>query len=518
MSRYALTTFQGRFAGLNRFRTTTVQVPIKYAAGGPGEPADTLIDFSPVRVTNSMLDGWRASVGDNHYALGIPGPDAPGDGRFEGLDGTFGFGGRQGQHWLTWRVVAFMHFHWPTRTPLVLSDTPDYNRTNLTLTPFQIDVQGIAVDAGADVDWSSVFTTPGAGQVDLQWIIRGDRVKERIVVNQAARSWLFLNRGITWARTELELALGEVPGTRAGEPPVNFYFATLIAMDWTDIPRRLRSGELLGDDDDFEGDAPIVLQDAAQNALLTLPISRAEVDTTPRGANRDPVRDQFEQPLRVRHWRVAPDNFLAVGLDFVSYNAMVAGPFVFDPQVTDAFTQDGYWDGTTWNEGSVYVEERGSGGNDVAGQRSDVSGEGITNGANCTAADVGATTTYDGGATDVHIRVSDDPASTALSSANNHTTFTQVGSDEDYQIPTSGAWESNDTGNLAAALQSLFQSAGWPGDENIVVWLYGNAAGSNFVGLGNNGLNIDFFWEAAGGLGANVVRGGLTNRPRVVGT
>ena len=494
MSRYSFSTAQGRGPANNgrQRRVTAFARPIRYASALDGA-IDSFVDFNPVAVNNTVLDGWRATVGERHYALGIPGVNAPGNDNLLGLDGVMGFGARQGNNWLLWRIDAFIHIHRPTRTVMILDDTPNYDRANLTRTPIQIDVQGTLVTIGVTARWNSVFTTPTGGAVDIEWEITDDHIKEKIHINQAAREWVEANRGMDWVR-------GDVPGNANPVPTAvasDMYFGARIETDFSEIPRRLRNGVLLegGALDDYDNDLPVTLEDDLQRFLFTMPISTMEVDVNPRGRNRDPNRDQFEQPLHVRHWTQGAQSFMAAGVNFVDLNGLVAGPLVLDPQVTGAFTQDGYWDGTTWNENSIYINEATGGANDVAGLQADVSGEGITDGANCSAADVGGTTTYDGGATDANFNVADDPSATNLSSSNNHTTFTQQGSSETFQIPTSGAWETNDTGNLAAALQGLFQNANWPGDENINIWIPGVGTGTNFAGLTNNSLNVDFFWE-----------------------
>lgn len=505
MSRYSWKTYQGN----GRYRVTAGAIPLKYSPAGPDAKATTLVDFAPQRITTAVLDGWRTVQGDFHYALGQPGTAAPGSGVFEGADGTFGFGARQGQNWLLWRWAQVAHIHWPTRTILDIDSTPNYDRANLVTEPIVSTVQGQAVNVGLRVTWSDIFTTPGGGSAGIEYACFGDRVKETITLDQVGREWVEANRGLTWARTELNAITGNPDHLTA--PADEFYFGFVFGVDWGDIPTRVRDGVVLGVDDDFDNDLPVSARDNAERVLWSLPIGAAKMggpgSTPPRVTNRD----QYVQPLRTRFWRQGGLDFIGIGLRFDRMATLVPGPLEFDPQVSDAFTQHGEQENTSWLEsgfsGTCYQTESGSESNAV---RADVSGESIPNGSTVSAAQWQHTAdTETSGATDVNIRVSDSASSTALSGSRLPESETQVGSDETWQIGDGGGTHTSpDSGNMAAALQSLFQSGAWPGNENIVVWLEG-AGGSNYVSTQDNTANIDFFYDApAGGLG-DLVDGGL---------
>jgi len=64
---------------------------------------DAEIDATPERVNNAQLDGWRVTVNSWHYAVGKPGDKT--------TDGWVGFGGRQGTHWLKFRLARVGYLH-----------------------------------------------------------------------------------------------------------------------------------------------------------------------------------------------------------------------------------------------------------------------------------------------------------------------------------------------------------------------------------------------------------------------
>jgi hypothetical protein len=492
MSRYSFSQTEG--AGR---RVTVAQVPLRWTPGQPdapigaNTPAARVVDYAPVQENTPARSGWGATAGDLHFFVGRDQPVAAG-----GVDGWMTFGMRQGQNWLRFRISKLAIIHWPTRTELDIDADPQY-ATGLLPSAVQKPVQNTTLNVSTQVLWSDVFTTPG-GTVSLEWNAYGDRLKEDIHITQGAREWLEVNRNVAWARTELELALSEPPGTRDTEPESNFYLGFVTEMDWSDIPRRLRDGVLLADDADFEGDLPIFAQDNAQRRLFEVTPAKMRVNRIGFPRPLDPPmhgnRELYRQPLRTRHF----EGFMHLGLDLTTLGTLEPGALIFDPQVNDAFTQDGYWGGDpvdAWSdEQPNYVTERTTF-QDQLGVRADVSAESIPNGALCTSANL-QLTYYSGSSTTTVIRVADDAVATALSTSRDPDGgLTQVGSDEAWEIPASGSPSSGDTGNMAAALQSLFGSAAWPGSENISCWVRGSDSGTAFIGADNNSMDIEFFWS-----------------------
>lgn len=279
---------------------------LHYPTGGPDSGSlDGVVDMTPVRVNNAQFDGWRITAGDWHYALG---KDLANHGS---QDGWMGFGGRQGQHWLKFRLTRIGYLHWPTRAWDDIGGTPTYNRANLSG-----QTQALAVGPGGDTvnvmssaTWANVWTTPGGGSLSVTWRAEGRQLKEDVVINAAARAWITANRP---------------PSTPASETWLGFMFR----VDWSDIPRAVRDGILqnIGQGGDFSDDgAPIELQDAQERVLAFLPVDVA-------WATSDVTKTI---QLRKRFWRDPDGNdYLIVGAKVSDLATLPAGDVVFDPTTT----------------------------------------------------------------------------------------------------------------------------------------------------------------------------------------
>jgi len=302
--------------GSKRLAEYVTGMSLHYPGAGPdSEVYDTEVDCSPVRVDNAQLDGWRVTQAGWHYALGKPG-NKP-------TDGWVGFGGREGQHWFKFRLLRVGYLHWPTRGWDDIGGAPNYDRANLsqqtgtlTLGP---EGSEISINVESVAKWEHLWQTPGGGDLSAQWQANGDRLKEKIIVNQAAREWVRDNRP---------------PGTPIDET----YFGFVFKLDWSNIPKVLRNGVLQDIDGDFADDEhSIELRDALDRLLAFLPVGTVKVPQ---------IKPVPGQPLRRRFWKDADGNhYLLIGVRCDVLAGMEPGDLIFDPTVdktVNAGGDDGY--------------------------------------------------------------------------------------------------------------------------------------------------------------------------------
>lgn len=289
------------------------QVDLHYESELDSGAFDAEIDCSPVRVDNAQLDGWQIIQNGWHYALGQPSDKAS--------DGWVGFGGRQGQNWLRFRLLRSGYLHWPTRAWEDIGGAPDYDRANLSQEIQSRDLYpGTSLNLGSVAEWGDIWTTPGGGSLGVRWRVSGRDLKEDVVVNQAAREWLAAN---------------SPPSTPADET----WFGFVFQVDWSDIPQVFKSGIA----QDVEGDwdainVGVELQDADDRVLAFLPISHVYV-----GEGKERTR----WTLRKRFWKDGDDYYLLVGARVDHLNALPVGDLVFDPVVNPQIAADDD-DATSW--------------------------------------------------------------------------------------------------------------------------------------------------------------------------
>lgn len=283
---------------------------------------DAEVDMTPLRVDNPAFDGWRVAVNSWHYALGKD-LESHGD-----QDGWVGFGGRQGAHWLKFRLLRVGYLHWPMREWDDVGGTPTYDRINLSQETgywqSTVDQEQVAIAAGTT--WEGLWTTPGGGRLDACWQATNYGLKEEVLVNQTAREWIAINRP---------------PAT----PPDETYFGFVFRLDWSDIPRIYRAGLLQDADGDFADDGQaIALRDALDRLLAFMPVSQVYV--------RDHELDEEQEwpTLRKRFWRDPDGNhYLLIGVRCDILNSLPAGDLVFDPTIDEqvgATADDGWVFGT----------------------------------------------------------------------------------------------------------------------------------------------------------------------------
>ena len=275
------------------------------------------VDLTPQRVLASGHDGWRVTNNGWHYFLGQP----------NGLaDGFVGFGGRQGDKWLLFRLARVGYIHWPTRAWDDIGGEPDYDRANLSQQTNETTVPttGETIPVEAVATWSDLWNTPGGGALDVSWKINGNGLKEEVTINQAARTWIGANRP---------------PSTPASETYFSFVFrlgsapdVNNIEMDLSYLPRWLKDGVLQnteGDFDDDDGTQPIEVRNALDEFLFLLPIDEAYVEEI--DGEGEITRTSIN--LRKRIYKDGSDYYLLVGAKVTDLAGMPAGDLVFDPTV-----------------------------------------------------------------------------------------------------------------------------------------------------------------------------------------
>ncbi len=287
-----------------RISITTSLAQIHYESTPDSGVYDAEVDFTPRRVNNARLDGWTVTQNGWHYALGQPSDKS--------TDGWVGFGGRQGDHWVKFRLARVGYLHWPTRTWDDLGGSPTYDRANLvSITSSSEYGHGNLVNVQTTATWANIWITPDGGSLNISWRANADGLKEDIIINQAAREWLAVNRP---------------PSTPATET----WFGFALEVDWSDIPRIMRAGLELSPNDDFADDGQgIELRDALDRFLAFLPIGDVRVLGDGSLENPDDV-----EPLRKRFWLDGDgNNYVLVGVRLPELAGMQAGDLVFDPTV-----------------------------------------------------------------------------------------------------------------------------------------------------------------------------------------
>lgn len=308
-------------------------------AGSDSTEYDGEIDLSPMRVDNAQLDGWRVVQNEWHYALGHPG-DKP-------TDGWVGFGGRQGAHWLQFRLLRAGYLHWPTRAWQDVGGTPTYDRANLNqeTEALTIGPEGAKTihNVQSTATWTDLWTTPGGGSVSTSWRAEGRSLKEEITVNQAAREWIAANHP---------------PET----PLAETWFGFVFQLDLADIPQWVINGIPQDPDGDFVDDnGKIELRDALDRLLGFMPASFAYSEDYWDG--EEDTQDTVK--LRKRIWLDGDGNhYLLVGARADLLNSAHAGAIIFDPTfTTQAADKDNYVygphganDGVNWGASArLYV-------------------------------------------------------------------------------------------------------------------------------------------------------------------
>lgn len=308
---------------------------LHYPTAGPDSSVlDGEVDFTPQRVNNAQLDGWLITHNGWHYALGKPGDKT--------TDGWVGFGGRQGQNWVKFRLARTGYLHWPTRNWQDLGGAPTYNRANLTNNTQTLTLGPAGsqetLNVSSQATWSNLWTTPGGGALSISWRVEGRELKEEITINQEARSWITANRP---------------PSTPLSET----YFGFVFQLDWSDIPKVIRAGIEQNRESDFADDnEKIELKDNLDRLLAFMPVSDAYVVDD----NGKEIEDS-RTPLRKRFYKEGANTYLLVGLRTDTLTGLPDGDLVIDPTLTlqpnatDGVDTYNYGSGVTTNFGTSTV-------------------------------------------------------------------------------------------------------------------------------------------------------------------
>lgn len=267
---------------------------------------DAEVDLELVRVDVPAFDGWRVTAAGWHYALG---QDIANHGD---QDGWVGFGGHQGAHWFKFRLSRVGYLHWPTRAWDDIGGTPTYNRANLTqhTRALAIGPNDDMINVESVATWEYLWTTPSGGSLDVSWKMRGDQLKEKVTINQAARTWIAANRP---------------PATPLNET----WFGFIFRLDWSDVPKIVRDGIQQDPDSDFSDDGEdIHLNDELDRLLAFLPISHLIV--------QDGDDEISREQLRKRLWLDDDGNhYLLIGIRCDILAGLPVGDLVFDPTLDE---------------------------------------------------------------------------------------------------------------------------------------------------------------------------------------
>jgi len=246
------------------------------------------VDFTPTPST-TPLDGWKVESAAYHYSVG----------RKSGVDGWFGFGGRQGQNNVFFRLQRMGYVHFPTRSFSDLSGSPSYQRSNLNSNVEYFDTGEEQLPIGLSAKWANIFTG-----VDIDLSANGDRLKLDVVLSASTR------------------ALIPAPST-----PINqTYFGMVFKIDLSDIPKIVKNGIVAPDDFD-DSDFPIELRDSLDNLLAFMPIDYAYA------GGKD---NEQNVKLTKRIWIDTENQFgggtyMFVGAKAAQLNSLPAGNIRFDP-------------------------------------------------------------------------------------------------------------------------------------------------------------------------------------------
>lgn len=254
----------------------------------------TSTGLKPVDLTPERIEGgWRIRRNNWHLALSE--------------DGWFGFGARQGAHWLRFKLAQVGYLHGPTMAWQPVAANPAYALANLSTTPETITLGPNAeeVQVGLTATWASIWATPGGGRLDLRWHIDAQRLKEEITINQAARTWIAANRP---------------PSTAAAQT----YFTMLFEVDWSDIPAAVLAGLKQDIEAGFNASTlPLELRDGADWMLASLPLAEVYLENNLA----------YRLPLQRRVWKVGETYYLGIGAQVSALAGMPSGTLVFDPTI-----------------------------------------------------------------------------------------------------------------------------------------------------------------------------------------
>ena len=471
---------------------------------------DTDRDFTLVRVDNNQIDGYEISTNSFFFRI----QTEPRQGQQPDI-GAVGFGGRQAEHWIYQRVTNFGYAHRPTESLQNLL-TLNYNAANVTVSQRQSTVGPLAqvITANARIEWTDVLQFPNGGSGDIIWNISGRGLVEKVHIDQLGRDWLAANpQDVTWTDADT-------------------YVGFLADLDYTDIPRRLLRGVVLGNNDRVWDDGdPLILENASQQLIGVLPTTRAFV----------PGRGGSARIDKYIHRQGNQHRFM-FGITMADYANFGPGEVIFDPPVTEtvqATADDGYEDGYgAWSSGysgSFYMGQSGGGttyDQDAACRWLTVVGPE----ADATIDTGTATASFrrNGGSGTVQLTIDCDIGTgreNALGSGHRPDSGWTAGTSVNTTV-TGGAGGGNikTTGAFDAALVDLFANAngGWNSGENICISFRNNSnANGTYLAAdeqdGAEDPQLDFTYTNPGGGGGRIMsslafEGGLAGTGGIAGS
>jgi hypothetical protein len=297
------------YADGNKRKFHASVAPIHYESQIDSGVFDAEIDMTRVRINNAQFDGWRITQNGWQYALGQPSNKT--------TDGWVGFGGRQGQHWLQYRLVRLGYLHYPTRTWDDVGGSPTYNRNRLTSQNLTktFPVLNEELTYRSVAEWREIWTTPAGGECYIAWNLDGKFLKEDIIINEAGRNWIKNNRPPTTPLDET-------------------FFGFVFQLDPSDIPKWVKNQIQQNIEDDFDdSDGRIEIRDTLDRLLGFMPIDNVHVETTDNRATALLNGfDKYKKPLRKRIWKDGDGNYyLLLGIRVDQLNQMMDGDLRFDP-------------------------------------------------------------------------------------------------------------------------------------------------------------------------------------------
>ena len=270
-------------------------------------------DFTLVEVDIQQIDGWE--ITNNSFFFRIQ--TEPRQGQQPDI-GSFGFGGRQGEHWMYQRATNFGYAHRPTESVQPLA-TLVYDPLNVTITQIQktIGPLSITITTGAIIEWADVLQFSNGGRGRIVWTIGAKGVVEKIYIDQLGRDYITANpQNAAWTDADT-------------------YLGFMVDIDYTNIPRRLMRGVDIGNNPNVWDDgAPLVLENSSQQLLGALPSTRVFVPGRGGSARID------------KHiHRTGNQQRILFGCTMADYLNLGPGEVIFDPPIQEqvgADDDDGY--------------------------------------------------------------------------------------------------------------------------------------------------------------------------------
>lgn len=487
-------------------RLSASLAPLAY---DPGDGSLALVDFTPQYVNNAQLDGWRITAAGWHYALG-----SPKSGVGAGEDGWVGFGGRRGEHWFRFRLVRFGYLHWNSRTWYDLGGAPTYDRARLSVDHLTAEVGPEVQTVGALATWRDLWPALPQGEVSVRWLLDGGHLKEEVVLDQAARSWIAANR----------------PPSFFGRPASQMWLTPVFEIDGGDIPRVIKGGVLQDPSGDWSADGVgVELRDAADALLAYMPVDEAIVYDPATGAPlithaSGGAPQTHRLPLQKRFWTENAKRYLLVGARADQLGALPAGDLVFDPTIqapVGSAGDDGHAEGTSWlsggYSGTIYV---GTGGAAQAGGRIPVP---VSQGATIDAATLRLVAAGDNlpGGMSMAIAADDVDDASAWSSTSRPDQITPTTATTAWgPIATWASGTAYTSPSIAAVIQEIVDRPGWLSGNEMRFRLLaaGGAAWTNYLSFQGyslspaNAMRLDITYTEGGG-GTDLTASGAPSLP-----